>query len=313
MFSLCQFSCLDVILSLTYKQRPPPKQFLSHRNILYPFIYSWLLGKELQIFISEIRKISNVSSIIFFIVSNLFLRKLMFKWPRIKFFGLFRRKCLSSVKQLFMSSEEFWVKILSFDILLCLSSKLVFSIIRVHEGPLHIPIDILLSQYNLKHSLSAVYHRSCLSVDLLHWYNNGDLCGKGRSNQSYFLRIFLSRKCLLYLLLHLIFFFGTRLGKLNNFVCYFIGIFVGDQIVCPNIKNYLSRWFFLSRFHVVCPIVYFSTRKCFTTACFLNFVVFEMVFPYTFCSIESPKTTVVGAFVLTFLFDIVFSLSLLES
>ena len=213
MFSLCQFSCLDVILSLTYKQRPPPKQFLSHRNILYPFIYSWLLGKELQIFISEIRKISNVSSIIFFIVSNLFLRKLMFKWPRIKFFGLFRRKCLSSVKQLFMSSEEFWVKILSFDILLCLSSKLVFSIIRVHEGPLHIPIDILLSQYNLKHSLSAVYHRSCLSVDLLHWYNNGDLCGKGRSNQSYFLRIFLSRKCLLYLLLHLIFFLVLGLAS----------------------------------------------------------------------------------------------------
>ena len=47
--------------------------------------------------------------------------------------------------------------------------------------------------------------------------------------------------------------------------------------------------------------------------CFLNFVAPEMVFPYIFFSIEFPKITVVGAFVVVFLFGIAFSLSLLES
>ena len=94
----------------------------------------------------------------------------MFRWSRIESFGLFWLKWLSSVKQLFMLSEQFWVKIVSFDILLRMSLKLVFSIIRVQEGPLHTPIDIILFQYNLKNYLSAVYHRSCLSLDLLHWH-----------------------------------------------------------------------------------------------------------------------------------------------
>ena len=136
--SSCQFSGLDAILSLTYKQSPPPKQFLSR----------WNMGEELSIFVSEIRKVSNVSSIIFFIISNFFLRELMLRWPRIKFFGLFRRKDLSSVKQLFMSPEDFWVKIVSDDIMLRGSSKVIFSIIRVQEDPLHIPKDIVLFQYN---------------------------------------------------------------------------------------------------------------------------------------------------------------------
>ena len=137
-FSLYQFSYLDAILSLTYKQRPPAKQFLSSPNILYPYIKNWQLGKELSIFVSEIRKMSNVSSIIFSIVSNLFLSELMFRWPRIKFFGLFRRTCLSFVKQLFMLSEVFWITFVSLDIPLRMSSKLLFSIIRVQQGPLHI-------------------------------------------------------------------------------------------------------------------------------------------------------------------------------
>ena len=38
MFSLCKFSCLDVVQFLTEKQRPPQKQLLSRRIILYPFI-----------------------------------------------------------------------------------------------------------------------------------------------------------------------------------------------------------------------------------------------------------------------------------
>ena len=137
-FSLYQFSYLDAILSLTYKQRPPAKQFLSSPNILYPYIKNWQLGKELSIFVSEIRKMSNVSSIIFSIVSNLFLSELMFRWPRIKFFGLFRRTCLSFVKQLFMLSEVFWITFVSLDIPLRMSAKLLFSIIRVQQGPLHI-------------------------------------------------------------------------------------------------------------------------------------------------------------------------------
>ena len=120
---------------------------------------------------------------------------------------LFRWKCLRSVKQLFMSSEEFWVKIVLFDILLRMSSKLVFFNNSVQEGPLHIPKDIILFQYNLKKSLSAVYHNSCLSVDFLHWYDDGDWWWSGRSNQSRFLHIFLSRKCLLLLLLHLTYLF----------------------------------------------------------------------------------------------------------
>ena len=45
MFSLCKFSCLDVVQFLTEKQRPPQKQLLSRRIILYPFIENWLLGK----------------------------------------------------------------------------------------------------------------------------------------------------------------------------------------------------------------------------------------------------------------------------
>ena len=58
---LCEFNCLNTILSLRYKQRPPPKQYIPRRNILYPFLENWLLGKNLSVFVSEIRKISNVS------------------------------------------------------------------------------------------------------------------------------------------------------------------------------------------------------------------------------------------------------------
>ena len=93
----------------------------------------------------------------------------MLRWPRIEFFRSFKQKRLGSIKKLFMPFEEFWVEIVSFDILLCMSLEL-------QEGPLRIRKDIMLFQYNLKHSSSVVYHRSCLSVDLLHWYDNGDWC-----------------------------------------------------------------------------------------------------------------------------------------
>ena len=46
-----------------------------------------------------------------------------------------------------------------------MSSKLVFSIISVQEGPLQIPKDIIPFQYNIKNYLSAGYHHSCLCVD----------------------------------------------------------------------------------------------------------------------------------------------------
>ena len=67
---------------------------------------------------------------------------------------------------------------------------------------------------------------------------------------------------------------------------------------------------------MVFHIVYFSTRnvlKCFTTMYFLNRVALGMVFPYTFCSMESPKITFLGAFVFVFLIDIAFSLPLLQA
>ena len=104
--------------------------------------------------------------------------------------------------------QEFWRVLKSFELKLyhlifcyvCLS-KLYFSIIRLPEGLLHIPIYIIFFRYNLKNSLSALYHRSCLSVDLLHCFDDGDWCWNGRSNQSCFLHIFLSRKCLLVLCL----------------------------------------------------------------------------------------------------------------
>ena len=136
--------------------------------------------------------------------------------------------------------------------------------------------------------MSAFFHQSCLSVNLLHWYDGGDWCWSGRSNQSCFVHIFLSRKCLLLLLLHLTYLFlvldlilyfvfmsFSRFGKLNNFFCYFIGAFFCNQIVCPNMKNYLSGWFFLVRLHIVFHIVLFSAENCFTTTCFLNVVAFE--------------------------------------
>ena len=122
-----------------YKQRPLPKQFQSRRNILYPFIKNWLLGKEF--IVSKVRKISNLSSII---VSNLFLRELMLRWPRIKFFRSSKQKRLSFVKKMFLPFEVFWVEIFSFDILFRIYSEL-------QEGPLHIPKDIMLFQYTFSY------------------------------------------------------------------------------------------------------------------------------------------------------------------
>ena len=61
---------------------------------------------------------------------------------------------------MFMSSEEFWAKIVLIGILLRVSSKLVFSMIMVQEGLSDVPRDITLFQYNLKNYSSAVYHDS---------------------------------------------------------------------------------------------------------------------------------------------------------
>ena len=148
-----------------------------------------------------------------------------------------------------------------------------FSTIRVQEGPLHISRDIILFKYNLKNPSSAFCDPCCLSVDLSHWYDNGDWYWNGRSNQNCFLQNFLPRKGFLLLFLHS-FALGTRLrfGKLKNFI--------GNMIVFPNMKNYLGGCIFFGRFYVVFHIVHFS---------------------------------IVGAFTFVFLLDTVFSLSLLES
>ena len=45
----------------------------------------------------------------------------------------------------------------------------------------------------------------------------------------------------------------------------------------------------------------------------LKFTAFEMLYPYTLFNIELPNIIVVGAFTFVFLFNIVFSMSLLES
>ena len=39
---------------------------------------------------------------------------------------------------------------------------------------IYIYTRIILFQYNIKSSLSSVYHRSCLSVDLLYSHGDGD-------------------------------------------------------------------------------------------------------------------------------------------
>ena len=182
-----------------------------------------------------------------------------------------------------MSSEEFRVKIVSTETLLCMSTKLVFSIIKVHFAyPLHISIDIILFQYNFK---STIYDHICSSVDLLHWYDDGDWCWNGRSNQVCLISIFFPRKCLLLLLLDLIYRFlvlglivcylvfisFSRFENLKNFVSSLIGVFFGNQIVCPNMTNYLSGRFFVSSFHVVFHLIYFSTREMFYNKVLLKF------------------------------------------
>ena len=48
-----------------------------------------------------------------------------------------------------------------------------------------------------------------------------------------------------------------------------------------------------------------APEKCFKTTCLLNFLAFQMAFPYIFFSIESSKVNDVGDFDLLFLFDIV--------
>ena len=68
------------------------------------------------------------------------------------------------------SSEGFSVKIVSVDIFLRISSKLVFLMIMVQKGPLDIPKDIVPFQCSLRNYSSAVYHL----IDLLPWYDNGD-------------------------------------------------------------------------------------------------------------------------------------------
>ena len=72
-----------------------------------------------------------------------------------------------------------------------------------------------------------------------------------------------------------------------------------------NMKNYLCRWFFLGRFHVVFHIVYFSTREMFCNNVLLKFSrPWNGMFIYIF-TIESPKITATGDSVFAFLLDTV--------
>ena len=115
MFSLREFSFLYYLLK--YKQIPSPKPFLSRRNIMYPFTENWFLGKKLSIFVYD------VPSIKFFVVSNC---------------SFWKNLCLDDLAFFrIIQTEVFefhvwvpWFIIVSFDVLLHMSSKIVFLIIR---------------------------------------------------------------------------------------------------------------------------------------------------------------------------------------
>ena len=57
--SLWEVSCVTGILSLKYMYRPPPKLSLSCLNTLYSAKCNWLFGKDLSIFVSDNKNISN--------------------------------------------------------------------------------------------------------------------------------------------------------------------------------------------------------------------------------------------------------------
>ena len=46
--------------------------------------------------------------------------------------------------------------------------------------------------------------------------------------------------CVYWDIAKLVFINFSKFGKLSNNVCYFTGVFFGNQIGCPNVKNYLS-------------------------------------------------------------------------
>ena len=142
---------------------------------------------------------------------------------------------------------------------------------RVQEGQLNIPIYTIVFQYNTKNSLSAHYHRSCLSFDLLHWYVDG-VIDVFMSSHFSFRKVFTS-----FTFAFNWSFLGTGLDIASSFLSvltdfrYYIEVFVGHQTFCPNMKNNLSGWFFLSNFHAVFHIVYLSIREVFYNSMFLKF------------------------------------------
>ena len=79
---------LDCISSRMYRRSPPPFPFLSYLyGTLKPFFWNWAVDNESYSFVSDIRSKSILLSIMYVSASNLFLTKLILRWPNITLSG----------------------------------------------------------------------------------------------------------------------------------------------------------------------------------------------------------------------------------
>ena len=82
------FRNLDGISSQKYNKSPPPFEFLSNLyGVQNPFNLNWDEENESSSLVSEISNMSVLVSMMKDNASNLFLIKLIFKWPTIIFSG----------------------------------------------------------------------------------------------------------------------------------------------------------------------------------------------------------------------------------
>ena len=75
-----------------------------------------MLFQDSYVFVSKTKNISQKGLIIIFKDSNIFLRELKFKWPTIKFLGLFNRKVFSSIKQSVRLLEELGLQLTELEL-----------------------------------------------------------------------------------------------------------------------------------------------------------------------------------------------------
>lgn len=75
-----------------------------------------MLFQDSYVFVPKTKNISQKGLIIIFKDSNIFLRELKFKWPTIKFLGLFNRKVFSSIKQSVRLLEELGLQLTELEL-----------------------------------------------------------------------------------------------------------------------------------------------------------------------------------------------------